>query len=160
MKKTKLTRGKVALVDDEDYERTTQYRWCAMHINYQWYADRALSKKEPKNAFTEMHRFIMNPPKGMMVDHRDGNGLNNQKSNLRICTRAENMMNRGKQPNNTSGYKGVRINKGIIIAQIGFKNWNYHIGCFPDKESAARAYDKRAKELFGDFARLNFPKED
>ena len=91
------------------------------------------------------------------VDHIDGNGLNNQHSNLRIATRSQNLANRGSQENNTSGYKGVCWNKKLQkwIAKICIKGETIHIGCFIDKFEAARAYNIAAGRLFGEYAKLN-----
>ena len=105
-----------------------------------------------------MHRFILNAPKGQYVDHRDRNGLNNQKRNLRFCTQSQNMMNL-KSSTGTSKYKGVSWN-------IKYKRWQSHIrlnyklknlGSYNSEIEAALAYDHAARELFGEFARLNFP---
>ena len=97
----------------------------------------------------------------MHVDHINGNPLDNRKSNLRICTNAENQRNRGVNKNNTSGYKGVcwaKQNKKWK-ARIKHNGKLIHLGYYKDKEEAARAYDKKAKELHGEYAYLNFPDE-
>ena len=97
----------------------------------------------------------------MHVDHINGNPLDNRKSNLRICTNAENQRNKGVYKNNKSGYKGVHWFKRDKKwqAQIKHNNKSIHIGLYEDKEEAARAYDKKAKELHGNFKNLNFPDE-
>jgi len=97
----------------------------------------------------------------MHVDHINGNPLDNRKSNLRICTHAENSNNTGPRKNNTSGYKGVywaKRNKRWL-AQITHNGKQVYIGHYKDKEEAARAYDAKAKEFQGEFAYLNFPDE-
>ena len=103
----------------------------------------------------------MNPPKGMVIDHINHNGLDNRRENLRICTNAENQRNRGKQKNNTSGYKGVdwRKDHKKWRARINKDNKTIHIGYYNIIEEAARAYDAKAKELHGKYAQLNFPEE-
>lgn len=107
-----------------------------------------------------MHRFITNCPFGMEIDHRDGNKLNNQKCNLRICTPTQNKRNIKKQSNNKAGYKGVSyFGNKYIRATISINRKQIHLGFFPDLITAAKAYDKKAKELFGEFAYLNFPEE-
>ena len=116
-----------------------------------------------------MHREITNAPKGMQVDHINGNTLDNRKENLRVCTRSQNMMNRGKQNNNKSGYKGVSYMKKKDPNYEYPKPWRaqikcptnqkvIHLGCYKYPEQAARAYDKKAIELFGEYAQLNFPR--
>lgn len=105
-----------------------------------------------------MHRVIANTPAGVFTDHVDGDTLNNQCSNLRDATNAQNLQNRGKQQNNTSGYKGVSWHKGhgAFGATIGDDNNLRHLGYFATAEDAARAYDKAARELHGEFAITNF----
>jgi hypothetical protein len=106
-----------------------------------------------------MHRFVMNCPAGMEVDHMDGNGLNNQKANLRICTRRQNSSNRLRRKG--SGYKGVHPYDGgkkwIVTITVDYKNIN--LGMFTCEKAAARCYDAVAKLAFGEFARLNFPED-
>jgi hypothetical protein len=108
-----------------------------------------------------MHRQIMDPPKGKIVDHIDGNQANNCRANLRICTRRENGCNRSKPVGTTSRFKGVSWHKatGKWAATIHFKRRAFWLGYFDDEAEAARAYDAKAVELFGEFARLNFPDE-
>lgn len=159
MRQIKLTRGQFALVDDEDYEYLSQFKW-QVTINKNkpnsYYATRSF----PINGVWKsigMHREIMNASANTLVDHIDGNSLNNQKQNLRICTQAENLRNRGKNKSNTSGYKGVYFNGKKWIAKIKSNYVSYSLGTFPTPEMAARAYDEKAKELHGSFANLNFP---
>ncbi len=104
-----------------------------------------------------MHRLLIKIPNGFQIDHIDGNGLNNQKLNLRIATASQNQINRGKQKNNTSGFKGVfgRKDKNKWRAQIKFHGKTKHLGYADDKIEAARIYNKAAVERFGEFARLN-----
>jgi len=147
-----LTQGKVAIVDDEDYELVSQWTWSANHSKKRWYAIR---KQLPRH----MHTLIMGSPKGLDVDHKDRNGLNNVRSNLRLATRSQNMMNHGKQSNNVSGYKGVIWDKEREKwrAQTKTNGKFIVIGRYKTAEEAARAYDKFVRTIFGDFAWINFP---
>ncbi len=152
MKEIKLTQGKVALVDDEDFERINQFKWYAHKIREMWYATRSSTR-------FYMHRVIMNAPSGMLVDHKDRDGLNNQKYNLRVTTNAKNLWNQGKHKDNTSGYKGVSFDKKSKkwLVQIRVNDGNArHLGYFDTVEEGAHAYDRAAKELHGEFAYLNF----
>jgi hypothetical protein len=152
-----LTQGKVALVDDADFEYLNQWTWSAKKHRKTFYAVRYPSRRYGKRNFIFMHRLIMNTPDDMETDHVDRDGLNNQRHNLRICTRAQNSHNIGKLSTNTSGYKGVCKDRASWKARL-IKNGKYVLNkCFYTAEEAARAYDKAAKEHFGEFAFLNFP---
>ena len=101
-----------------------------------------------------MHRIILNAPKGQFVDHKDGNGLNNQKSNLRFCNFSQNRMNTGANKNNKLGIKGVRMRApNLYEVTIKFNGKNIYLGRFDNSISAAEAYQKKAKELFGEFVK-------
>lgn len=104
-----------------------------------------------------MHRYIMKAPKGVIVDHIDGNPLNNQRSNLRLCNKSQNGMNRGKQNDNTSGYKGVSwlVNNKKWMAKIQVNTKQIYIGSFNLPEEAAIAYNEMAIKHHGEFAQLN-----
>lgn len=154
-KEIKLTKGQVALVDDEDYELVMQYKWWA---NKQGSSFRACKNRTKRDSYIYMHQLIM---KNKIIDHIDGNSLNNQKYNLRICSRIQNQQNMKKHQDNQTGFKGIVLDKrdGIYSARIRFQNKSISLGRFKTPEEAAKAYDKAAKELFGEFARLNFPEE-
>lgn len=142
MKKIPLTRGQFALVDDSDYAFLSQWNWYASRSGRSntFYADR--HGPRPERKVIRMHRLLVDAPESMVVDHIDGNGLNNQRKNLRVCTQTGNMMNRGKQKNNKSGHKGVfwhSIGKKWC-AQIAAPGQKRHIGLFKTKEAASRAY--------------------
>jgi hypothetical protein len=154
-----LTQKKVALVDGQDYERVNQYRWCASRVGKQWYAYRKHFGKTLR-----MHQFIMKPRKGMVVDHANGNGLDNRRDNLRVCTKLENAWNkkRRKAEGAASQYIGVYPcqrppGKWCIKVQCAGEVTN--LGSFDTPEEAARVRDRKALELFGDYAMLNFPEE-
>lgn len=162
MKKIRLSQGKCALVDDVDFEWLNQWNWNASRAGKKFYAIRRHGIKEGGTGkLITMHRVITGDPKGKDVDHIDGNGLNNQRSNLRVCTRAENVRNRKKPKLNNEKYMGIQTYKGkrktSYRAIIGHNKKVYHLGMFASPEEAARAYDKKAVEFFGKFAKVNFP---
>jgi hypothetical protein len=150
-----LTKGKFAIVDAADYERVSRYKWCASGSGDRWYAVR-----NDRGRHVSMHRFLIGAPKGMVVDHIDGNGLNNRQNNLRICTQRQNLYN-SRPKGKSSRFKGVcrDKNRGRWIVLISNGERSIHVGRFDDEVQAARAYDRKAFELFGEFAYLNFPDE-
>jgi flagellar basal body P-ring protein FlgI len=160
MKRIKLTQGKYTTVDNEDFERINQFKWYAHYRNGNWYAIRNTKRINSKQTLIRMHRFIMNCPKKLEIDHISHNTLDNQKVNLRICTRSQNNMNRKIQQKRetSSKYKGVSWHKSNKKweAQIKLNGKNIYLGIYKIEVEAARAYDKKAKELFGEFANLNF----
>ena len=149
-----LTQGKFALVDADDYYRLAKFPWCALKGTTTFYAVRTRNRKQ-----LMMHREIMRPPAGLVVDHIDHNGLNNCKANLRLCTIAQNVHNSVAQAGSSSKYKGVHWHKGMRkwAVMIHFNEKRYRLGHFTDEIEAAKAYDKKAAELHGEFAYLNFP---
>lgn len=151
MKKIQLSNGGFAMVDDEDYDGLSKYLW----YSYCGYAYRTVSRLLGKKNIS-MHVDLLGKKDGLEIDHIDGNRLNNQKSNLRFCTRSQNQINKKLQKNNTSGYKGVSKRSDSYVAQIKNKGKVKYIGSFGSAEDAARAYDKEAKKTYGEFAYLNF----
>ena len=153
-----LSRGKVAIVDDADFEWLSRYRWCLLHTSHGDYGMRSEAPGHRCNRKVLMHREIMGFPDGE-VDHKDRNGLNNQRSNLRVCSSEQNKWNTRRRKDNCSGYKGVGWSKCARkwVARIRFHRKCYHLGVFTDPAEAARVYDDAAQNLFGEFARLNFP---
>jgi hypothetical protein len=152
-----LTQGKVAIVDNEDYDYLNQFKWYASNKNGKFYVQKKITVSKNKTTCISMHRFIMKPNKGMVIDHLDGNPLNNKKNNLRICTHAENMRNSKIRINNKSGYKGVSYqeNSNNYRASIRFNNIKINIGDFIDPIDAAKAYNAAALKYHGEFAHLN-----
>ncbi len=168
MKKISLTRGEFALIDDEDFEYLNQFKWmCQVHkTKYRIlkYAARCLPAPGGiDRKKIQMHREVLKTT--LHIDHRDGDGLNNQKENLRPCTHKQNAQNRRKKLNTTSKYKGVCLNKVKKKNGDGYyeywvaSSFRLFIGTFKTEIEAAKAYDKYAKETYGEFAKLNFKSE-
>lgn len=153
MKEIPLTKGLTALVDDEDYLSLTENSWSAN----KGYAIRSF-RANGKCVVVSMHRQILSLKSGdrIEVDHINGNKLDNRKSNLRCCTRAENERNKTLSKRNTSGFKGVSWNKRDKHwrAKIKINGKNQHLGCFKTAEEGYAAYCKAALELHGEFANL------
>jgi len=160
MKLIPLTQGQFAQVDDEDYNYLNQFNWQVRKIGYTYYASRHIKRiSKTKIIDIFMHRDIMECTKTQMIDHIDRNGLNNQKINLRYCTYSENQMN--KRNFGKVKYKGVSLcnfksEKGKYRAMIRLNHKLIHLGYFINAIDAAHAYDIKAKDLFGEFANLNF----
>lgn len=152
-----LTQGKVAIVDEADYEYLNQWRWYAAKGSSTYYARRGIWEND-KTRDIRMHCVILNPPPSLEPDHINGDGLDNRRCNLRICTRSQNSMNRRKHPNCSSKYKGVSWYK----RDCKWESYIYtddrqkkHLGYFNDEEEAAAAYNTEARERFGEFAKPN-----
>lgn len=166
MKKIPLTRGKYTLVDDQDYEFLNQWKWRVLRAKLKdvkdgWYAHR--NTPRPNRKSIAMHRAVaarMGFPNTPEVDHKDHDGLNNQRYNLRPCTVRQNRWNRRKRSGCTSKYKGVYWHKRPKIgwmARIFCLGKHYYLGMFDSERDAAKAYDVAARSHFGEFAKLNFP---
>lgn len=171
MKQIPLTQGQFALVDDEDFDLISKFKW---HITKNKNARTMYAETNKKGVkHTKMHRLIMGCVKGdgKMIDHKDGNGLNNQRSNLRFCTHSENMRNIKSARGSSSKYLGVCffIHSTIHNTSTGPKMYSYprwksrividgkavHVGTFKTENEAAIAYNKAAEKHYGEFARLN-----
>jgi len=150
VKRIPLGHGQYAYVDAADYEWLSQWTWHLFASGY------AVRREKGKTIF--MHREIMQAPKGKLVDHIDGNPRNSYRSNLRICSRAENVCNTGKRAGVTSRFKGVSLERrtGKWCALVYFRRRRIRLGTFADEVEAARTYDRAAVERFGVFARPNF----
>jgi hypothetical protein len=138
-----LTQGHFAIVDDEDYEWLSKWKWCygrQYNTNY-GYAKRAY-RRDGKLISVTMHRLIANTPNGCDTDHINGNTLDNRKVNIRVCNRSLNQHNRGKQKNNISGFKGVSFHKKVhkFQTQIQHNGIKYHLGYFSDPREAHDVY--------------------
>jgi hypothetical protein len=151
----KPVEARFAIVDVEDYEKLSQYDWHYYETgNKNYYAVRFKGAK-----IVSMHRTVMNEPINLVVDHKDGNGLNNRKENLRVVTRTQNHYNRRKTiRKTTSKYKGVHriTDRKAYCAKIRYKGKTISLGYYKDEIEAAKAYDEAAKKYFGEYARLNF----
>lgn len=158
-----LNQGKFALIDEADAD---------LILGRQWFVQRVAQSDSLFYAYTgsakdgtriSMHRLITGAEPGVLVDHRNGDGLDNRRHNLRTCTHTQNMQNRKMHSNNRSGFKGVYQHRGKgsnrWYAQLRVDGRRIHIGAFPTPEDAARAYDEAALRHHGEFARLNFPEE-
>lgn len=153
-----LTRGLSAIVDDSDFAELNALKW---HAAGNGYAVRSQRVKNGNDLKIFMHKVLLNAAPGQLVDHKDGDKLNNRRSNLRLADRAGNSMNRRRGRDNTTGLKGI-----VRRSRVGGTRWeasirvNYklvYLGMFEDRLAAAMAYDEAAKKLHGDFARPNFP---
>ena len=155
MKRIPLTKGREALVDDTDYEFLSQWKWC---VHDGRYAVRATRNAEGARKTIHMHRVVAERAGytvTMHVDHKDGNGFNNQRANLRPASHQSNLANRGPQRNNTSGFKGVVRKSGKWVAKIKVSQRTLFLGYFDSKTDAALAYNIAAREFFGEFAYQN-----
>ena len=158
MREVALTQGKVALVDDEDYEDLSRYKWHARKIGRIWYAERNTPRVAGRSTTVLMHRQVVGAAPGQQVDHQDGNGLHNWRENLRYSTPQGNAANRHHKTSGcTSHFKGVCWHKdhGKWAAQIKVNHRHIYLGYFDDEADAARAYNAAAVEFFGAFAYLN-----
>lgn len=151
---TKTHPNTFTLVDDTDFEWLSQWKWTAVKLRA---GIRAIRKSHNKVLY--MHRFITNCPKGLDVDHKNHIGIDNQRHNLRKCTRSQNLQNSRKAKGCSSQFKGVCWSKKSKKWQVAlmFNGKLYRLGYFTNETEAGKAYDKKAIELFEEFACLNFP---
>lgn len=161
MKEIKLTGkhgiDKIAMVDDEDFEIVNSFTWYCDKIGNTFYAKRRITKSKNKSTTISLHKFLLNADKVKDIDHKDKNGLNCQRNNLRICSRSNNMHNQRIPKNNTAGFLGVYpTDSGKFTAKICLNYKIKSLGIFDTAEQAAFARDLIAKELHGEFTSLNF----
>jgi len=159
MKLIQLSKGQTAIVDDEDYERLLPFKWAAFCQHGIWYAKRTKMFMNEKEVDRKMERnIIFNIPERMCIDHKNGNGLDNRKENLRIATYSQNSYNSRRRKNSPTEFKGVSLFRGKKwTAKIGIEGRRVYLGIFDNIEMAALAYDQAAKVYHGEFANLNFP---
>jgi hypothetical protein len=158
-RKIPLTHGKYAIVDPEDYKELAKYKWYARGCGRRFYAER-WDISGDKGKCVKMHQVIMGTKEGKVIDHINHNCLDNRKANLRFVTVQQNTWNKRKNRGNSSSqYKGVNLAKGRKKwrAQIFCNGRKIHLGYFYDEKEAAKAYDSKAKELFGEYATTNLP---
>lgn len=152
MRTIALTQGKVAIVDDEDFEWLSQWKW-----TYRWkkanYGIAVFKRWQHGRQVTyKMHRMIAGAQPGEIVDHKNGNPLDNRRCNLRICTIQENLRNRTrKKPDCSSRFKGVHRSGNRWIAQIRVSGRGFHLGSFVEEEDAALMYDVACQIIYGEF---------
>ena len=151
-----LSRGLVAIVDDEDAEWLSNWRWYSRPSSHATYAARTVKRNDGTSQSIYMHRLILDCPSGLYVDHINRDCLDNRRSNLRICTASQNGMNKRGKEGSVTGVKGVFFDKGRgkYFAAIRMNGRTRRLGTFVDMEEAAKAYQRAAIELFGPFARL------
>lgn len=154
MNEIELTQGLITIIDNEDYNLLAPFKWYAMKARHTFYAQR---RSGDGKVF--MHREIMKViDSKIQIDHIDGNGLNNLRSNLRIVTNRQNCFNRNKQPNKSSKFKGVNFHKYNCKwrSAINIDGHTYFLGYFDSELDAALAYDDVAEYVFKEYANLNF----
>jgi len=151
MKEIPLTQGRVAIVDDEDYEWLNQWKWFFMNNGYA-----ATNRKGKPRKMLYMHREINKTPDGVETDHINHNKLDNRKCNLRNCTRTQNQVNIAYKTSERNPYRGVEKRCQKYRAHIFIDNKTVYLGTHKNAEDAARAYDVKAVEMWGEFAITNF----
>lgn len=143
-----LTLGRVVVIDPDDYPAVSPYRWYALGGSRTIYAAARI-----EGVRTPMHRLLLRPTEGLLPDHKDGDGLNNRRENLRAATRFQNMQNRRINRNSTHGVKGVTRHKNGWVARIQANGKRVRLGYFGTIDLASEAYRAAAKKLHGEFSR-------
>jgi hypothetical protein len=156
-RKIYLGLGRFTIVEPRDYYLIRRFKWFVHGNGSNLYAARSALTDDLRSRIIYLHRQLMSPPAGLVVDHRNCDSLDNRRANLRVVTQAVNMRNRRKRKNTSSRYIGVHFDKqrnkwSVHIRYNGRKIW---LGRFDDESEAARAYDAAAKKYFGEIVRLN-----
>lgn len=156
----KLTKNKITLIDKADFQLVKQWKWSYLAGGYAMRKSRYGPRKLGKYYCIYLHRFLLNAPKGIDVDHINGNKLDNRRSNLRLASRSQNFANQPKQKklNCTSQFKGIYWDKTLKFwrVRIHFRHKKFEIGLFKNEIAAAMAYDIWVKDIQGEFAIFNF----
>jgi hypothetical protein len=157
-----LGENEFAVVDQKDYYRVAKFHWCLAGYGKKVYVTRSYRIGLEQTKSVRMHREIMQPPEGVLVDHKNGDTLDNRRSNLRLATHTQNMQNRRKRKNTASKYVGMWRDKerNQWAVRLTFNKKKIWLGRFDSEIEAAKAYDRAAKKYFGEFARLNFPEHN
>lgn len=157
MKEIPLDKGHILFIDNEDYEEVSKLIWKVAKRLHTFYAISDIRKKGHARKVILLHRLIMKAPKGTLIDHINGNGLDNRKSNLRYANKSKNAMNMSKHTPHSSPYKGVSYDKDRkkFRCNIGINGKQYFVGRFDNELEAAKAYNKKALTIYGEYARLN-----
>jgi len=159
VKRIPLTQGQEAIVDDEDFQRLNKYNWRARWDEHAhtFYAQRHTTNNSGRRTTIRMHREVLRASLAEMVDHKDRNGLNNQKENLRRATRSQNQANTRKKSGCASRFKGVSLDRrdGRWYSRIKVEGRTLQLGRFDSEREAAVAYNRAASKHFGEFALLN-----
>lgn len=170
MKEIPLTQGRVALVDDEDFDRLSRHKWYAYRQpgTETYYATRTRPRSEGKKGLVYMHREILGATRGQVIHHMNGDGTDNRRANIRFCTVRENNQGSRKKYKGTSRYRGVHWSsrrekwaaeiRGGAVRPDG-RRQRVNLGDYASEQDAAIAYDRAAVRLFGEFASTNFPTE-
>jgi hypothetical protein len=154
-----LGEGEWTIVDPADYYQFGNFKWYIGGHGTKFYAVRSVKIGPEQIKTVRLHREIISASEGLLVDHINGNSLDNRRANLRLATHAQNMHNRRKRKNTTSRFIGVYFDKerGKWVAQIKYQGERILLGRFDSEIDGARAYDEAAKKCRGEYARLNFP---
>jgi hypothetical protein len=160
-RKIYLGQDEYTIVEPVDYYEFGKFNWIFIRCDKKPYAVSEFKIGRVKTKRMYLHRAIMRAPKRKLVDHRNGDGLDNRRANLRLATHAQNAKNRKKRKNASSRFIGVYLEKrtGRWQTKIYFRGKPISLGCFDSQIDAAKAYDEAARKYHKDFARLNFPEE-
>lgn len=149
-----ITQNKSTIVDDEDYVFLSQYKWRAIKSQNHYYVGKSEKRKRDKpRKLTLMHRLIMCSRDGEQVDHINGDSLDNQKHNLRLCTQGQNLFNKNKYKNNKTGFKGISVRGKKWRVQVQANKKQHIVGHFNTINEAIAAYNAVSKKIHGEFSR-------